>query len=133
MRAVGVRGEGFAFEVPRGWEVERPQNGVLARHRGGVVSVTRFPLLKPYDPARFAAVAKELDRLAARLAGRAGASISSSDTVTVAGRKIRAYRYGDRRIGFVLEGRREYQLYCVQAETACDLLFSSFTLAGPPS
>lgn len=126
-----MRGDGFSFQIPSGWEVERPRDAVVARRGGAVVSVTRFPLLKPYDPSRFDAVAKELDRLARQLAQRAGTPLSSGATVEVAGRKIRAYRYGDRRIGFVLEGRREYQLYCVQPGAACDLLFSSFTLAGP--
>ena len=133
MHGVGVRGQGFSFRVPRGWEVERPRNEVVARRGAALVSVTRFPLLKPYDPARFDAVAKELDRVAGQLAQRAGSSLSSSETVTVADRKVRAYRYGDQRIGFVLEGRREYQLYCAHAGAACDLLFASFTLAGPPS
>ncbi|HET8528098.1 MAG TPA: hypothetical protein VFL60_04250 [Gaiellaceae bacterium] len=128
-----MRGNGFTFEIPHGWQVERPRNAVVARDGGALVSVTRFPLLKPYDPARFDEVTTELDRIAGQLAQKAGSSLSSSDTVTVAGRKVRAYRYGDKRIGFVLEGKREYQLYCVQAAAACDLLFSSFTLAGPPS
>jgi hypothetical protein len=128
-----VRANGYSFERPRGWEVERPTDAVVARHGDELVSVTRFPLRKAYDPARFDGAAKELDRLAARLADRAGTSLSASDTVTVAGRKIRAYRYGDKRIGFVLEGMREYQLYCVRAEAACELLFSTFTLDGLPS
>lgn len=126
-----MRGKGFSFEVPRGWLVERPHDAVVARHGGGLVSVTRFPLLKAYDPARFDAVTKELDRVAGQLAQKAGSTLSSRDTVTVAGRKVRAYRFADQRIGFVLEGKREYQLYCVRAASACDLLFSSFTLAGP--
>jgi hypothetical protein len=93
--------------------------------------VSVFPLVKPYDPAKFAAAAKELDRVAARLAQQAGTPLSRSSTVTVANRKIRAYDYGAQRIGFVLVGKREYQLYCAHAATACDLLFSSFTLSGP--
>jgi len=101
------------------------------------VSVTPFPLLKPYDPARFAAVAKELDGVAAELAAKAGGRVTESSTVEVAGRKIRAYRYtrGDDqvRLGFVLEGRREYQLLRrlpggTDRDGACDLLFSSFAL-----
>lgn len=127
-RGVGVRGDGFSVEVPRGWEVERPRDALVARSGGSLVSVTRFPLRKPYDPAKFEAAAKELDRLAAQLARRAGSSVSSSETVEVSGRKVRAYRYGDNRIGFVLEGSREFQLYCVRATAACDLLFSTFTL-----
>lgn len=111
--------------------MSRPTNAVVARRGGGLVSVTTFPLVKPYDPANFAAAAKELDRVAAQLAKQAGASISQSETVTVANREVRAYRYADKRIGFVLVGKREYQLFCARAASACDLLFSSFTLSGP--
>jgi hypothetical protein len=127
----GVRGSGFTIQVPQGWTVTRPPAGVTARRGAGLVSVSVFPLVKPYDPAKFAAAAKELDRVAARLAQQAGTTLSRSSTVTVANRKIRAYDYGAQRIGFVLVGKREYQLYCAHAATACDLLFSSFTLSGP--
>jgi hypothetical protein len=127
----GVRGEGFTVQVPQGWTVTRPPAGVTARHGAGLVSVSVFPLLKSYDPAKFDAAAKELDGVAARLAKQAGTTLTRSATVTVANRKVRAYDYGARRIGFVLVGKREYQLYCAHAATACDLLFSSFTLAGP--
>jgi len=132
-QGVQVRGNGYSFERPRGWGMERPANGAVARHGDELVSVTRFPLRKAYDAALFDEVAKELDRLAGRLADRAGTSLAASETVTVAGRKIRAYRYGDERIGFVLQGTHEYQLYCVRAEAACELLFSTFTLDGLPS
>ena len=128
---VGVRGEGFTAQVPPGWTVTRPPTGVAARHGAGLVSVSVFPLVKAYDPARFAAAAKELDGVAARLAKEAGTTLTRSETVTVGNRKVRAYSYGASRIAFVLVGKREYQLYCAHAPTACDLLFSSFTLAGP--
>jgi hypothetical protein len=111
--------------------VTRPAAGVAARRGAGLVSVSVFPLVKAYDPGKFAAAAKELDGVAARLAQQAGAPLTTRETVTVANRKIRAYRYGGRRIGFVLVGKREYQLFCRGAAKACDLLFSSFTLAGP--
>jgi hypothetical protein len=127
----GVRGTGFTVQVPQGWTVTRPPTGIVARHGAGLVSVSIFPLVKAYDPARFAAAAKELDGVAAQLAKQAGTTLTRSETVTVADRKVRAYRYGDRRIGFVLVGKREYQLFCRRAPSACDLLFSSFTLAGP--
>ena len=126
-----MRGSGFTIEVPEGWSVTRPHGAVAARRGGSLVSVTRFPLLRPYDAGKFAAAAKELDGLAGRLAKRAGATVSKRETVTVAGRKVRAYEYGGRRIGFVLVGRREYQLFCVHAADACDLLFRTFTLSGP--
>ena len=60
-------------------------------------------------------------------------------TTTVDGRKIRAYRYtgggGSMRIGFVLDGTREYQLFCrLPAEATdpaagCALLFDSFKIS----
>jgi len=49
---VGVHGPGFTFEVPAGWTVTTPSNGAVARRGRAVVSVTRFPLLKAYDPAK---------------------------------------------------------------------------------
>jgi hypothetical protein len=76
-------------------------------------------------------VTKELDNLATRLAHEAGEKRATGQTTTVAGRKVRSYRYGDRRLGFVLDGKREYQLFCEPAGAACDLLYSSFTLSGP--
>ena len=88
----------------------------------------RFPLLKPYDPAKFGAGAKELDRVAGQLAKQAGAALDDKKTITVAGRKVRAYGYGGKRISFVLDGRREYQLFCANAGDGCDLLFHSFAL-----
>jgi hypothetical protein len=124
-----VRGQGFSFELPAGWAVTKPRGAVVGRSGSSLVSVTPFPLLKKYEEAKFGAAAKELDALATRLAKRAGATLSQSETVTVAERKTRAYRYGDRRIGFVLVDRREYQLFCVRATAACDLLFATFTLA----
>ena len=126
-----MRGPGFAFEVPPGWTVRKPQDAAVARRGRALVSVTRIPLLKVYDPTKFAAVARELDVLATRLAHDAGQTTAKGETTTVAGRPVRAYRYGTRRIGFVFEGKREYQLYCAPASAACDLLFRTFTLTGP--
>jgi hypothetical protein len=128
---VGVHGHGFTFEAPRGWRVTTPPDGAVARKGRALVSVSRFPLVKAYDPAEFPAVTKELDILATRLAHEAGQETARGQTTTVAGRKIRAYRYGDRRLGFVLEGKREYQLFCEPAGAACDLLYRTFTLSGP--
>jgi hypothetical protein len=86
-------------------------------------------LQKPYRPALFAAAARELDRVASQLAAEAGDKLTESQTVQVAGRKTRAYRFGTMRIGFVLVGRREYQLLCKQQGTACTLLFQSFSVS----
>jgi hypothetical protein len=96
--------------------------------------VTTFRLLKSYDPAGFAAAAKELDGVAARLAVQAGGKLTESTTSVVAGRKTRSYRFESKgvptRIGFVLVGRNEYQLVCSgNTGSPCDLLFSSFSVS----
>lgn len=127
---IGVRGEGFTFEAPTGWSIARPRGAVVARGPGGLVSVTRFVLRKPYDPNQFGALAQTLDTVAARLAKAAGTSVAKSETTRIAGERVRAYTYGQRRIAFVLAGRAEYQLFCASSGRACDLLFSSFTLAA---
>jgi hypothetical protein len=106
----------------------------MAAKGGSLVSVTRFPLLKPYEPAKFQAAARELDGVAAQLAAKAGGKVTKRETTDVAGRKIRAYTIEANgmttRIGFVLVDKTEYQLVCSPAaRTACDLLFSTFALA----
>jgi hypothetical protein len=132
-----VRGPGYTFSAPGGWTTSRSLRALAARGGGESVSVTSYTLLKPYRPERFEAVTKELDGVAAKLATDAGEKVSKSETLTVAGRRIRAYRFGRTRIGFVLDGRREYQLLCRlpasgdDADGACDLLFKSFALQRP--
>ena len=99
------------------------------------VSVQTFPLLRRYHPDQFAAVTKELDRDAQQLAAQAGKPLVTRETTTVAGIKVRAYRYGTTRIGFVLVDKLEYQLLCrlgsggSDPDGACALLFSSFSLS----
>ena len=107
---------------------------LVARKGNGLVSVTRFTLVKPYQPSKFQAAAKELDGVAAELAAKNGGKVTKRETTEVAGRKIRAYTIEENgtslRIGFVLDDKTEYQLVCSgAARTACDLLFSSFALA----
>jgi hypothetical protein len=126
-----VRGPGYSFRAPAGWAVTRSERAVTARDGSALVSVTRFPLVKAYDPANFDAVAAELDDVAQRLAQQAGADLSKSETVQIAGRDVRAYSYDASRVAFVLEGKREYQLYCRNAADACDRLFESFAISGP--
>ena len=122
--------------MPPGWTSRRARSALLARRGDSQVSVTVFSLLKRYDPARFQEAAKELDRIAAKLAARAGGSVTESTTSTVDGRKVRSYRYkseggGQMRIAFVLDGKREYQLLCdapgsTDTDGACELLFATF-------
>src|SRR5438034_5903520 len=85
-----VQGPGFSFSVPPGWTSRRARSALLARRGDSQVSVTVFSLLKRYDPARFQEAAKELDRIAAKLAAGAGGSVTESTTSTVDGRKVRS-------------------------------------------
>ena len=97
--------------------------------------MTTYTLQKPYRPALFTAAARELDRVATQLAAQAGQKVTERQTVEVAGQKIRVYRFGAMRIGFVLVGRHEYQLLCQQPagaqdpDGACALLFKSFAVS----
>jgi hypothetical protein len=123
-----VRGAGYAFSAPAGWRTSRSLRAVTAQSGKSRVSVTTYTLQKPYNPALFAAAAKELDGVAAKLAAAAGTALTEKQTVAVAGGKIRAYRFGTMRIGFVLVGKREYQLLCENAGDACALLFKTFSV-----
>jgi hypothetical protein len=134
-----LRGSGFVVQVPQSWRVTRPGDAVVARKGDFRVSVTTFPLQKTYEPGMFDAAAKELDGVAAKLAAQAGGKVTERVTTTVDGRKIRAYRYTggaiETRIGFVLDGKREYQLLCEtptgasDPDGACALLFDSFSVS----
>jgi hypothetical protein len=127
-----VRGPDFSFSSPSGWRTSRTERVVAVRNGASRVSVTTYTLQKPYRPALFAAAAKELDGIAQKLAAEAGRTLTEKQTVLVDGKRIRAYRFGTTRIGFVLVGRREYQLLCElppdgkDAGGACGLLFKSF-------
>ena len=140
-----VTGPGFAFSVPAGWRVSHTDRSAKAQSgdaRPAIVFAAAYRLGKAYAPAQFEAAAKELDGVAAKLAAAAGGTVTSSETTTVDGMKVRAYRftatahggsYADR-VAFVLHGKREVQLLC-QAPAgasdpggACALLFSSFSL-----
>ena len=135
-----VQGPGLRFAVPLGWTIRRGSGLVAAQSGKALVSATTFTLLKAYDPALFAKVAAELDRNVVKLALHAHGRLTQKLTTTVAGRKVRAYRYTaggfDTRLGFVLDGKREVQLLCrapagsADPDGACGLLFRSFTLRG---
>ena len=143
-----VAGPGFAFSVPHGWVAKHGRMTVVARGSGGtdapLVSATAYRLARPYSPALFAKAAKELDGVAAKLAQASNGKLTESVTTTVDGQKIRAYRFtahpagrqaSDDRVGFVLEGKREYELLCSapagsgDPNGACALLFATFASA----
>lgn len=143
-----VRGPGFRFSAPAAWHVSHTARAAVVQRASdgsALVSASLYRLGRAYTPDRFDTAAKELDKVAARLAKAANGAVTSSETTTVEGRKIRAYRFTSHpasggsyanRVGFVLEGKREVELLC-QARAgegdpagACSLLFSSFTLTG---
>ena len=145
-----VKGAGFRFEAPVGW-TSKVTATVGEAHQGAegtaLTSATVFTLQKPYSPKLFPAAAKELDRVAAKLAAQSKTTLSERRTVTVDGQQVRAYRLTvhpasgasfDERIGFVLRGRREYQLLCRapagagDPDGACALLYSTFTTRPLP-
>jgi hypothetical protein len=129
-----VAAAGFSFEAPAGWPVTRTPASVAAKQGAAIVSVTTFRLARRFRPALWPQVVTELDRVAQQLAARVHGKVRSAVTRTIARRRARVYeivRAGeDERIGFVLNGRREYQLYCRGAGAACDTLLASFTLAA---
>lgn len=135
-----VEGAGFQFQAPASWVVTRSADTTAAVGRGvDRTEVIRFALVRPYRPALFAASARELDGVMARLARQLSGRVVSSATVRLAGGAARSYRvvYGAGRtqeIGFVLSGDREYELLCrrrvSEPDTACVQLFGSFTLAS---
>lgn len=140
-----MRGDGFRFEAPPAWRPYRTGSITGARPAGeasAIVYVEVFRLRRPYDPGSFGRTVKVLDGVVAGLTHE-GWTLDDSATVTVDGGRARAYRLSrakphayDARIGFVLSGSREYELYCQQAagvgdiSGACRLLFDSFTTLG---
>lgn len=129
-----VAGTGFSFRAPAGWQVTKTEIAAQARHGDALLSVTTFRLARPYRPVLWPKVAAELDRVAKRLAVEVKGKVLSAETRTIAGRKARVYAISrpgvDERIGFVLEGRREYQLFCRATAGDCDTLLSSFSLSA---
>lgn len=132
-----VRGSGYAFEAPGGWDVTRSARTVTASegNEGESVSVTRFRLDRAYARRLAAQVTRELDSVAAALARKLGGRVERRTRPAIAGRPAWAYtlagaRDGTTRLGFVLVGRREYQLLCRGAGDgeACRGLFASFRL-----
>jgi hypothetical protein len=126
-----VRGEGFRYNAPADWTVDGAAASSGAVNR---VEVLVFRLLRPYDPARRAATAHELDRVAAGIASQVNGSISSRRALEVGGLDARSYAVTFdgkiEKITFALQDRREYQLLCRRPaggdDSACAELLRSF-------
>ena len=105
----------------------------------GVVSVTRYPLVRAFRPELWPKVVPELDRAADAVAKQQSGTVAASRTVDVSGRQARSYdidyeREGKQlveRITFVLRGKTEYYLLCRYdgGDTdACERLLATFTV-----
>lgn len=137
-----VKGPGFTFVAPANWTVSRKGSQIQAAQDARLISVTRFPLLRRFRPELWDKVLPELDRAAGAVARQQQGTVSTSRTVTIAGRKARSYdvayaREGKQlveRIAFVLRAKDEYLLLCRYerggATDACDGLLTSFRLAA---
>jgi hypothetical protein len=137
-RTQTVNGSGFSFTSPAGWKVVKQGNSVAAVDGAtNRYEVLTFQLEKAYVIAHFAAVSRELDGVAQRLAAQLGGSVTARSTTVVHGRKVRSYtlEYGGGKtlqIVFVLDGKTEYEVLCRRASSAsdanCSQLFASFAL-----
>jgi len=135
-----VQGAGYSFHAPAGWTVARTgATTTAANGQVDLLEVLHFTLEKPYQAARFAAVARELDRDAAGLAKQNSGRLVDRLTMQVTGRKTRFYEIAyapgtTEEIAFVLDAKNEYQLLCrrrsAASDAACAQFFSSFAL-GP--
>jgi hypothetical protein len=133
-----VRGNGYRFEAPGGWNVTRTVRQAAASD-GDVdrVEVTTFRLMRTYKPTLFVAAARELDGVARKLARELKGTVAGKGTVRVDGRRSRTYRIDyegkTQELTFVLDGRREYQLLCRRDgdgdREACIRLVRTFALA----
>lgn len=141
-----VRGAGFVFSAPDDWTVTRTRTVVTARPDAAsseFVSVSIFPLLKPFRPSLWPAVVKELDGVADRLAKGLAGTVEERRTLTLTGGRARSYQIVYKtedaayvqRLTFLLRGRTEWQLLCRfrgagPAAEACGLLTRTFRLSG---
>jgi hypothetical protein len=120
------------FRAYSDWQVRHRVRLVEARDGSALVSVSFAPLRQPFDESLWKQVVPEIDERARQLAAATDATLESSTTARISGRRGRVYRLArrgaPRRLGFVLVDRRQYVLYCRNSEAACDVLFRSFRL-----
>ena len=139
-----VRGPGYAFRAPAGWEVKRASHVVSAAPAEGgpdLISVSVFRIAKRVRPGLGPRVVREVDGVAADYARRLPGRIVARATVRVGGLKGRRYdfaytRKGERRgqrLIFLFRGRTEFQLLCAwkappgrDISAACAALAASF-------
>jgi hypothetical protein len=136
--AQSVGGKGYRFAAPAGWHVTHAAEVTSAGNGDELVSVTVFPLGRPFRPELWEKTVPELDRVASQLVGQLGGHMTSLEGGVLAGHRARSYdiaftRGGKdfvERIAFFFSGRREYQLLCrfVGDDSACRDFRASFRL-----
>jgi hypothetical protein len=132
-----VKGDGFSFSAPGGWDVNRTGAATVATHGSTDLVETRiFQTVKTYEPKLFKRLPRELDGVVASVAKDLGGTAGAPKSVTAGGSPSWAYAitYGDKveEITFVFRDRHEYQLLCRRAaggsDAACTQLVQSFAL-----
>jgi hypothetical protein len=126
-----VHGDGFVFNAPSGWTTS---GAAATKGKVDRIEVLVFRLVRPYERARRAPAARELDRVASRVASQLKGSVRSSRSLEVDGLDARSYVIDfdgkSEEITFALNDRREYQLLCRRAtgddEAPCAELLRSF-------
>lgn len=129
-----VSGRGFRFDAPSGWQVTVGNGRASASHDDELVQVAAFPLQKPYSPALFDQVERELQARMKQVAAETGGTVSGGGVVTAGGIRSHSYslKVGDHvdEYTFVLRGMREYQLLCRRKASSddgnCRRLVTSF-------
>jgi hypothetical protein len=128
-----VRGSGYSFEAPADWAVSRARDVVRATKEQALISVTVFPRVRAVKGIAWDVLVREMDRAARSVAAQEGAELAKSETVSIDSHRARAYSLerGDveERLAFLIAGRRQYQLFCQNADDACDRLLESFSLS----
>lgn len=132
-----VRGAGFTFRAPAGWQVEHAVRRSEASSGSELVQVATFALVRPYTASLFTRVTRELDLRMKTLAQQTGGEVAGKTVVKAGGLLSHAYtvHVGDHvdEYTFVLHGKREFQLLCrrraASSSTFCTELVKSFAAA----
>ncbi len=133
-KPVAIRGHGFSFNAPSGWQVTVSARTATASHGSELLQVSTFPLLRTYSDALFGKVKRELDVRMGLVAKAAGGTLSGSRTVTALGARAHSYDVAAGKdvleYTFVLRRKREYELLCRRPSSKgdgnCKTLLSSF-------
>ena len=132
-----VRGTGFRFEAPAGWELVRTPRAIGAQGDAvELVQVTRLPLARPYSAKLFERVVPELDAAAQAVADEVDAKVTRR-TIDVLGERVRQYDLTFEgkveQLTFVLRGKTNFQLLCRREadgdDGPCEKLVESLSLS----